>query len=393
MNKKFYFDYSATTPMKKEVLEEMLPFFNTEFGNPSSIHCFGRQGKNALDIARDRIAKTINAKSDEIFFTGSGTEADNWAIKGVAFANKNKGKHIITSKIEHHAVLHTCEFLEKEGFEVTYLDVDKYGLININHLKDAIKEDTILITIMYANNEIGTMQPIDEIAKIAKEKGIIFHTDAVQAYGNEKINLAELGIDLMSISAHKVYGPKGVGALYIRKGTKIGQLIHGGAQEKRRRAGTENIPGIVGFGKAAEMAYENIDDHISSRTLLRDRLIKEIIDKIPYTYLNGHPTKRLPGNVNISFEFIEGESLLLSLDMVGIAASSGSACTSGSLDPSHVLMGIGLTHEIAHGSLRLTIGDFTTEEDVDYVIEKLPSIVDRLRQMSPLYEKVKGGNK
>ncbi len=393
MNKRVYFDYSATTPMKKEVLDEMLPFFNTDFGNPSSVHSFGRQGKNALDIARDRVAKTLNAKSEEVFFTGGGSEADNWAIKGVAFANKNKGNHIITTKIEHHAVLHTCEYLEKEGFEVTYLDVDQYGLVNIDDLKSAIKDSTILITIMYANNEIGTVQPIKEIGQIAKEKGIIFHTDAVQAYGNVIIDVNDLGVDLLSISAHKVYGPKGVGALYIKRGTKIHQLIHGGAQEKRRRAGTENIPGIVGFGKAAEMAYENIEDHINRLISMRDKLIKGIMEKIPYTKLNGHPTKRLPGNANISIEFIEGEALLLSLDMVGIAASSGSACTSGSLDPSHVLMAIGLSHEIAHGSLRLTMGDFTTEEDVDYVIEKLPAIVDRLRQMSPLYEKVKGGNK
>lgn len=393
MNKRVYFDYSATTPMKKEVLDEMLPFFNTEFGNPSSIHSFGRHGKSVLDTSRDRIAKTLNAKSEEIFFTGGGTEADNWAIKGVAYANKNKGNHIITTKIEHHAVLHTCEYLEKEGFEVTYLDVDEYGLIDVNDVKNAIKDTTILISIMFANNEIGTVQPIKEIGEVTKEKGVIFHTDAVQAYGNIVMDVNDLNIDLMSISAHKVYGPKGVGALYIRKGTKIHQLIHGGAQEKRRRAGTENIPGIVGFGKAAEMAYENIEDHINKLLDLRDKLTKGLMDKIPYTKLNGHPTKRLPGNVNLSFEFIEGESLLLSLDMVGIAGSSGSACTSGSLDPSHVLMAIGLNHETAHGSLRLTIGDFTTEEDIDYVIEKLPPIVDRLRQMSPLYEKVKGGNK
>ncbi|MBU5677959.1 cysteine desulfurase NifS [Alkaliphilus sp. MSJ-5] len=393
MNKRVYFDYSATTPMKKEVLEEMLPFFNIEFGNPSSIHSFGRQGKSVLDTARDKIAKTLNAKSDEIFFTGGGSEADNWAIKGVAFANKAKGNHIITTKIEHHAVLHTCEYLEKEGFEVTYLDVDQYGLVDVDDVKNAIKDNTILITIIYANNEIGTIQPIKEIAQVSKEKGVIFHTDAVQAYGNEIIDVIDLSVDLMSISAHKVYGPKGVGALYIKRGTKIHQLIHGGAQEKRRRAGTENIPGIVGFGKASEMAYENIEDHINKLIRLRDKMINELMEKIPYTRLNGHPTKRLPGNVNLSFEFIEGESLLLSLDMVGIAGSSGSACTSGSLDPSHVLMAIGLSHEVAHGSLRLTIGDFTTEEDVDYVIEKLPPIVDRLRQMSPLYEKVKGGNK
>lgn len=390
MDKQFYFDYAATTPVKEEVLEEMLPFFNVNFGNPSSIYCIGRQGKGALDIARDKVAKTLNARSDEIFFTGGGSEADNWAIKGVAFANKDKGNHIITTKIEHHAILHTCEYLEKEGFEVTYLDVDEYGLVNVEDLKNAIKDNTIIISIMYANNEIGTIQPIKEFAQIAKEKGLIFHTDAVQAYGNKIIDVKDLGVDLLSISAHKVYGPKGVGALYIKKGTKIHQLIHGGAQEKRRRAGTENIPGIVGFGKAAELAYENIDEKINRLTKMRDRLIEQIMAKIPYTKLNGHPTERLPGNVNISFEFIEGESLLLSLDMVNIAASSGSACTSGSLDPSHVLMAIGLSHEIAHGSLRLTMGDFTTEEEVDYVLEKLPPIVDRLRQMSPLYERVKG---
>lgn len=281
MNRRVYFDYSATTPMKKEVLEEMLPFFNTDFGNPSSIHSYGRQGKTALDIARDKVAKTLNAKSEEIFFTGGGSEADNWAIKGAAFASRSKGNHIITTKIEHHAVLHTCEYLEKEGFEVTYLDVDQYGLIDMDDLKNAIKENTILITIMYANNEIGTIQPIKEIAHLAKEKNIIFHTDAVQAYGNEIIDVHELGVDLLSISAHKVYGPKGVGALYIRKGLRIHPLIHGGAQEKRRRAGTENIPGIVGFGKAAELAYENMEGHINKMETMRNRLIKEIMETIP----------------------------------------------------------------------------------------------------------------
>ncbi len=385
----FYFDYAATTPVKKEVLEEMLPFFNTNFGNPSSIYKIGRRGKNAVDIARDRIAKTLNSKSEEVFFTGGGSESDNWAIKGVAFANRDKGNHIITSKIEHHAVLQTCKYLEQEGFEVTYLGVDKYGLVSGDDLKNAIRDDTILISIMYANNEIGTIQPIKELAGIAKEKGIIFHTDAVQAYGNEIIDVEDLGIDLLSVSAHKIYGPKGVGALYIRKGTKIHKLIHGGGQEKMRRAGTENTPGIVGFGKAAEMAYENIEEHIKRLTGLRDKLIDGIITKIEHTELNGHPAKRLPGNVNISFEFIEGEALLLSLDMEGIAASSGSACSSGSLNPSHVLTATGLTHEKAHGSLRLTLGDFTTEDEIDYVIEKLQPIVDRLRNMSPLYENVR----
>ncbi len=386
----FYFDYAATTPVKKEVLEEMLPFFDVNFGNPSSIYNIGRRSRAALDTARDRIAKTLNSKSGEIFFTGGGTEADNWAVKGVALANKNKGNHIITSKIEHHAILHACEDLEKKGFEVTYLDVDKHGLINVGDLENAIKDNTILISIMYANNEIGTIQPIRELAQVAKERKIIFHTDAVQAYGNKRIDVKEIDVDLLSISAHKIYGPKGVGALYIKQGTKIHQLIHGGAQEMKRRAGTENVPGIVGLGKAAELAHENIDEHVDRLTGLRDRLIDRIMTKIPYTKLNGHPTKRLPGNVNISFEFIEGESLLLNLDMVGIAASSGSACTSGSLEPSHVLSAIGLTHKIAHGSLRLTIGDFTTEDEIDYVIEQLQLIVDRLRQMSPLYENVKG---
>ena len=386
----FYFDYAATTPVKKEVLEEMLPFFSINFGNPSSIYNIGRQSRDALDVARDRVSKTLNSKSEEIFFTGGGSESDNWAIKGVAFANKDKGNHIITSKIEHHAVLNTCEYLEKKGFEITYLDVDKYGLVSVDDLKGAIRDDTILVSIMYANNEIGTMQPIKELAQIAREKEIIFHTDAVHAYGNELIDVKDLGVDLLSISAHKIYGPKGVGALYIKKGTKIHQLIHGGAQEKKRRAGTENMPGIVGLGKAAEMAYENIEEHIDRLVRLRDRLINGIMTKIPYTKLNGHPTKRLPGNANISFEFIEGESLLLSLDIEGIAASTGSACTSGSLSSSHVLMAIGLTHEMAHGSLRLTIGDFTTEDEIDYVIEKLQPIVDRLRRISPLYEKVRG---
>ncbi|SDK53837.1 cysteine desulfurase NifS [Natronincola ferrireducens] len=386
---KVYLDYAATTPVNKDVLEEMLPYFQQHFGNPSSVHSFGRESKKALDIARDRVAKSLGAKTEEIYFTGGGSEADNWAIKGVAYGLKNKGNHIITSKIEHHAVLHTCEYLEKEGFEITYLEVDEYGLISLDELKKAIKDTTILITIMYANNEIGTIQPIKEIADIAKENNILFHTDAVQAYGNIPIDTEELGVDLLSISAHKLYGPKGVGALYIRRGVRLHPLVHGGGQEKKRRAGTENLPAIVGFGKAAELAHENLEGHNKQLLNFRDQLINKLMAKIPYTRLNGHPTKRLPGNVNISFEFIEGESLLLSLDMVGIAGSSGSACTSGSLDPSHVLMAIGLTHEIAHGSLRLSLGDPTTQEEIDYVIEKLPPIVERLRQMSPLYENIK----
>lgn len=391
MNKRIYLDYSATTPMKKEVLDEMMPYFSEKYGNPSSIYSFGREAKQAIDVARDRLAKAVGASSKEIFFTGGGSEADNWAIKGIAYANRNKGNHIITSKIEHHAVLHVCEYLEKDGFEVTYLDVDEYGMIDLEQLKEAITDKTILITIMYVNNEIGTIQPIKEIGKIAKEKGVYFHTDAVQALGNIPIDIKELDVDIMNFSAHKIYGPKGVGGIYIRKGVKIHPFIHGGAQERKRRAGTENVPGIVGFGKAAELATQNLDSHIAHVKRLRDKLIEGIQNNIYYVRLNGHPTERHPGNVNFCFEFIEGESLLLSLDMVGIAGSSGSACTSGSLDPSHVLMAIGLTHEIAHGSLRLTIGDFTKEEDIDYVVEHLITIVDRLRQMSPLYEGVKGG--
>ncbi|QZY57015.1 cysteine desulfurase NifS [Crassaminicella profunda] len=393
MNRRVYLDYSATTPMKKEVLEEMQPYFTEKFGNPSSIYSFGREAKKAVDVARDQVAKLIGAKPDEVYFTAGGSEADNWAIKGIAYANKDKGNHIITTKIEHHAVLHVCEYLEKNGFSVTYLDVDEYGLIDLEDLKKAITDETILISIMFANNEIGTIQPIKEIGQIAKEKGILFHTDAVQALGNVAIDVNELNIDLMSVSSHKIYGPKGIGALYMRKGLKIHSFVHGGAQERRRRAGTENVSGIVGFGKACEMAMENIDTHMNHLKILREKLIQGIMERIDYVRLNGHPEKRLVGNVNMVFEFIEGESLLLSLDMVGIAGSSGSACTSGSLDPSHVLMAIGLPHEIAHGSLRLTVGDFTTEEDIDYVLEQLPKIVDRLRQMSPLYENVKGGQR
>ncbi len=391
MKKRIYLDYSATTPVKKEVLDEMLPYFTEKYGNPSSIYTIGRESKQAIDHARDRVAKAIGAASREVFFTGGGSEADNWAVKGAAYGNRHKGKHIITTKIEHHAVLDVCKYLEKDGFEVTYLDVDEYGMINIEDLKKAITDKTILITIMFINNEIGTIQPIKEIAKIAREKGVLFHTDAVQALGNIPLDVKELGVDLMNFSAHKIYGPKGVGAIYIRKGVKLHPLIHGGGQERKKRAGTENVPGIVGFGKAVELAVESLDQHVAHVKKLRDKLIKGIEENIDYVRLNGHPTERHPGNVNFCFEFIEGESLLLSLDMVGIEGSSGSACTSGSLDPSHVLMAIGLTHEIAHGSLRLTIGDFTVEEDIDYVVENLKVIVDRLRQMSPLYEKVKGG--
>lgn len=369
----------------------MLPFFNENFGNPSSVHSFGRQAKKAMDKARERVAVALGAKTEEIFFTGSGTEADNWAVKGVALANKDKGNHIITTKIEHHALLHTCEYLEKHGFEVTYLDVDEYGLISLKQLEEAIKDSTILISIMFANNEIGTIQPIGEAARIAKEKEIYFHTDSVQAMGNVKIDVKELGVDLLSISGHKIMGPKGIGVLYIRKGVRLDNLIHGGAQERRRRPGTENVAAVVGMGKAAQLATENLEQHIRDMTSLRDKLINGIYERIPHVKLNGHPTERLANNVNFSFEFIEGEALLLSLDMVGIAASSGSACTSGSLDPSHVLMAIGLSHEIAHGSLRLSLGEINTDEDVEYILEQLPPIVERLRSLSPLFKQCEGG--
>ncbi len=390
MRNYIYMDNAATTPTKKEVLAEMLPYFSEKYGNPSSIYSLGGQSKNAVEKAREQVAIALGAKAKEIYFTSGGSEADNWAIKGIAFANRHKGNHIITSKIEHHAVLHTCEFLERQGFKITYLDVDEYGVVDIEQLKNSITDETILISIMFANNEIGTIQPIKEIGEIAKEKGIYFHTDAVQAIGNIKIDVNELNIDLLSLSAHKFHGPKGVGALYIRQGVKLDNLIEGGAQEKNRRAGTENVPGIVGLGKAIELAYENLDEHNEKLINLRERLIKGIFDNIDDVRLNGHPTNRLPGNTNFCFKYIEGESLLLSLDIEGVAGSSGSACTSGSLDPSHVLLAIGLPHEIAHGSLRLTLGDFNTEEEVDYVVEKLIPIVQRLRDMSPLYEKIKG---
>lgn len=391
MQRKVYMDYAATTPLKKEVLEEMVPYFSETFGNPSSIHSFGREARKAVDLARDRVAKALNAKSEEIYFTAGGSESDNWAIKGVALANKNKGNHIITSAIEHHAVLHTCESLEKQGFEITYLPVDQYGMVDPEQVRRAINSNTILVTIMFANNEIGTIQPIKEIGAITRENGIYFHTDAVQAVGHVPIDVNKLNIDLLSLSGHKLYGPKGIGALFIRKGVKISPIIHGGAQERNRRAGTENVPGIVGLGKAVELAYANMEANNKRLINLRDRLIEGILSKIDHVYLNGHPTNRLPGNVNMSFEYIEGESLLLSLDMKGIAASSGSACTSGSLDPSHVLLAIGLSHEIAHGSLRLTLGEENTDEDVDYVLEVLPEIVNRLRAMSPLFARKEGG--
>lgn len=389
MRKYIYMDNAATTPVKIEVLNEMIPYFTEKFGNPSSVYSLGNISKRAVEDSREKIANVINADKKEIFFTGGGSEADNWAIKGIAYSNKNKGNHIITTKIEHHAILHTCDYLGKNGFDITYLDVDEFGLIDLEQLENAITDKTILISIIYANNEIGTIQPIKEIGKIAKANNIYFHTDAVQAIGHIKIDVKELNIDLLSMSAHKFYGPKGIGALYIRRGVKIDPLISGGGQERNKRAGTENVPSIVGMAKAIELAYENLEDHNERLIKLRDQLIKKIQANIKYVRLNGHPTKRLPGNVNMCFQFIEGESLLLSLDMEGIAGSSGSACTSGSLDPSHVLLSIGLPHEIAHGSLRLSLGDFNNEEELDYVVEKLVKIVDRLRMMSPLYEKVR----
>lgn len=385
-----YMDYSATTPVKEEVLQEMLPYFTEKFGNASSIYSTGRQAKHDMDAARKRIADHLHCAPGELYFTSGGSEADNWAIKGIAKARKSKGNHIITSKIEHHAVLHVCETLEKEGFDVTYLDVDEKGFVDPKAVEAAITDQTILITIMYINNEIGTIEPIVEIGEIAKKHQIIFHTDAVQALGNLRIDLSELPVDLMTFSAHKVYGPKGVGALYVRKGIRIPNLIEGGAQERRRRAGTENVAGIVGFAKAVEIAYDQFDEHVERLVSLREKLIEGLTAAIPDTRVSGDRDQRHPGNVHVCFKYIEGESILLSLDMVGIAGSSGSACTSGSLDPSHVLMAIGLGHDIAHGSLRLTIGDFTTEDDIDYILEQLPPIIDRLRRMSPLYEEAKG---
>lgn len=393
MAEKFiYLDHSATTSVKKEVLDAMIPYFSDKYGNPSSIYSIAREGKKAIEEARDSIAKSLGAKSNEIFFTGSGTESDNWALKGFMYANKDRGNHIITSSIEHHAILNTCKFLEKNGFEVTYLPVDANGFVSLEELSSAIKPTTILISIMFANNEIGTIEPIAEIGKIAKDKGITFHTDAVQAVGNLKIDVNELNVDLLSLSAHKLYGPKGVGALYVRKGAKINSFLHGGNQEKGRRASTENVPGIVGLAKAIELMTNNLEEHNKKLIQLRDKTIEEITKKIPYIRLNGDRHKRLPGNVNISFRYIEGESLLLMLDMKGIAASSGSACTSGSLDPSHVLLAIGLPHEIAHGSLRVTFGDENTMADVDKLLEVLPPIVNSLRQMSPLYEEILNKN-
>lgn len=386
MKKMIYLDNAATTRTAPEVVEAMLPYFSEFYGNASTVYEFGGMSKEAISKAREIIADAIGAKENEIYFTGGGSESDNWALKATAEAYKSKGRHIITSKIEHHAILHTCEWLEQNGFEVTYLDVDEFGVVKLEELKKAIRPDTILITIMFANNEIGTIEPVAEIGKIAKEHGILFHTDAVQAFGQVLIQVDELNIDMLSASAHKLNGPKGIGFLYIRKGIKIRSFLHGGAQERKRRAGTENVPGIVGFGKAVELALASMEERAKRERELRDYLMERVLKEIPFTRVNGDRTNRLPNNVNLCFQFVEGESLLIMLDMKGICGSSGSACTSGSLDPSHVLLAIGLPHEIAHGSLRLTLGSDTTKEDMDTVVEAIKEIVTQLREMSPLYE-------
>lgn len=385
MERFVYLDNSATTPVKPEVLEAMLPYLQAEYGNPSSIYKKAAAAERAVRLAREQVAAALGAETGEIFFTACGTEADNWAIKGAALANQKKGKHIITSQIEHHAVLHTVEYLEKQGFSVTILPVDGEGKVSPEALRDAIREDTVLVSVMMANNEIGTVQPIRELAAIAKAKGVLFHTDAVQAIGSLPVNVKELGVDMLSLSAHKFGGPKGVGALYIKKGTRVDNFMHGGAQERNRRGGTENVAGIAGLGQAITLATAHLDEKIERITALRDKLIAGIENTISDIRLNGHRTDRLPGNVNFCFRYIEGEALLLRLDAKGIAASSGSACTSGSLDPSHVLLALGLPHEIAHGSLRLSIGEQNTEEEIEYVLSVLPDIVSTLRQMSPLY--------
>ena len=383
---RIYMDNAATTAIAPEALAAMLPCFGQVYGNASSIHSFGREARKRLEDARRRVAACLGAKPNEIYFTSGGTESDNWAIKGAAFANREKGNHIITTQIEHHAVLHTCQWLEKQGFEVTYLPVDEYGLVNPADVEAAITDRTILISVMAANNEIGTLEPIAEIGRIAKAHKVLFHCDAVQAVGAIPVNVEDWHVDMLSLSGHKFHGPKGVGALYIRTGARVEQFMHGGAQERGRRATTENLPGIVGLAAALEQACAHMEENSCRLTAMRDRLIRGILDAIPYTRLNGHPVKRLPGNVNVSVRFIEGEAMLLRLDLAGISASSGSACTSGSLDPSHVLLAIGLPHEIAHGSLRLSLGDCNTEEQVDEVLRVLPGIVENLRNMSPLYE-------
>jgi len=382
--RKVYLDCAATTPMRDEVLEAMSPYFNIRFGNPSSIHWFGQEARGAIEEAREKVAALIGGRGEEIVFTSGGTEADNFAIKGTAYANERNGNHIIASSIEHHAVLESCHFLERRGTRVTYLPVDKYGLVDPEDVSAAITEKTVLISIMHASNEVGTIQPIAEIGKIARERGIPLHTDAVQTAGHIPVNVDEMGVDLLSMSAHKLYGPKGVGALYIRKGTRLVSFMHGGEQERRRRASTENVPGIVGFGRAAELAQSELGKEARRLISLRTQLIEGLLERIDRLTLNGHPTKRLPNNVNVSIEFVEGESILLNLDLEGIAASTGSACSSSSLEPSHVLLALGLPHELAHGSLRFTMGLYTTEEDIGRVLEVLPPVVARLRAMSPL---------
>ncbi len=386
MKQLIYLDNAATTRTRPEVVEAMMPYFSEYYGNPSSVYEFAAPCKKAIAQARERIAASLGAKTGEIYFTAGGTESDNWAIKAAAEAYEEKGKHIITSKIEHHAVLHTCQYLEKRGFEVTYLDVDEFGMVDPAQLKKAIRPDTILISIMFANNEIGTLEPIREIGRIAKDSGILFHTDAVQAYGHMPINVDEYHIDMLSASGHKLGGPKGIGFLYIRTGIKARSFVHGGAQERKRRGGTENVPGIVGLGKAVELAMADMEMRTEKERMLRDYLMKRVLAEVPYTRVNGHTTQRLANNVNFAFQFIEGESLLIMLDMKGICGSSGSACTSGSLDPSHVLLAIGLPHEIAHGSLRLTVSGDNTMEEMDFVVEEIKRIVEKLRAMSPLYE-------
>lgn len=386
MEKMIYLDNAATTKTRPEVVEAMLPYFTESYGNPSSVYTFSAKSKEAVTKTREIIADSLGVKSNEIYFTAGGSEADNWALVAAAEAYEAKGKHIITSKIEHHAILHTCEYLEKRGYEVTYLDVDENGVVKLDELKKAIRPDTILISIMFANNEIGTIEPIKEIGAIAKEHGILFHTDAVQAYGHVPISADEYNIDMLSASGHKINGPKGIGFLYIRKGVKIRSFIHGGAQERRRRAGTENVPGIVGFGKAVQLAMDEMEERTKKEVEMREYLMEKVLREVPFTRINGSRTSRLPNNINFAFQFIEGESLLIKLDMAGICGSSGSACTSGSLDPSHVLLAIGLPHEIAHGSLRLTLSEENTMEEMDITADKIKEIVAYLRELSPLYE-------
>jgi cysteine desulfurase len=387
--KRVYLDYAATTPVHPEVILAMTPYFAEIWGNPSSIHACGLEARSAVEEARDKIAGLIGAHKDGIFFTSGGTEADNWALQGIASANRARGNHIITSSIEHHAVLETCKHLEEQGFSITYLPVDRYGMVNPDEVKKAITSKTILISIMHANNEVGSIQPIPEIGKVAKTAGVYFHTDAVQTVGHIPVDVNKLGVDMLSISAHKLYGPKGIGALYIRAGTDIQPLIYGGGQEKQMRAGTENVPGIVGFGKAVELAQEEMDDEARRISQLRDTLLKNIMKNVEHTYLNGHPTKRLPNNANVSFAFVEGEAICLNLDLAGICAATGSACSSMSMEASHVLLAIGLSPELARSSLRFSFGKWSTEEDVKYVLEKLPAAVSRLRSISPLARKSK----